>query len=464
MRSTTEDEQYEDPCGRTGLPPKVSRLRAKLSDKAKREPKFRFYALYDRIYRMDVLQSVYALVRKAKTAPGVDGQTFVDIERSEGGVTQFLSELHDDLRTKRYQPDAVRRVQIPKPDGRMRPLGIPTVRDRVVQMATLLIVEPIFEADFTDSSYGFRPGRSASDALDKIQEHLKSGRQEVYDADLKGYFDTIPHDKLIKALEYRISDRSVLTLFRMWLQSPIEEEDESGRRSRTRPEAGTPQGGVISPLLANVYLHWFEVMFYSRSGPAHWANARMVRYADDFVVLARHQSGRLTDWIETTLEGRFGLTINREKTKVVHLRSPVNGGLDFLGFTLRFHRSRFRGGGRYLRVEVSGTAMQRARDRVRELTSPRQCFKPAVLVVGELNTYLQGWRGYFRYGHPSKRFHALDGHVYQRMVRHLRRRSQKGSRPPRSRSLYTHLVDHLGLRRLTSWDRPASSLSAKGRW
>lgn len=452
MRSTTEDEVPEDPCGRNGLPPKVSRLRAKLSEKAKREPKFRFYALYDRVYRLDVLQSAYALVRKTKTAPGVDGQTFVDVERSDGGVAKFLAELHDALRQKRYKPDAVRRVQIPKPDGRMRPLGIPTIRDRVVQMATLLIVEPIFEADFTDCSYGSRPGRSARDALDAIQEHLKTGRHAVYDADLQGYFDTIPHDKLLKSLQRRISDRSVLQLFRMWLQSPIEEEDENGRRRRTRPTAGTPQGGVISPLLANLYLHWFEVMFYGRSGPARWANARLVRYADDFVVLAYWQGSRLRDWIETTLEGRFGLTLNREKTQVVNLRPGAGGSLDFLGFTLRFHRSKFRGGGRYLRVEASAKAMQRARDRVREITSPRQCFKPTSVVIGELNQYLQGWRTYFRYGHPSRRFHALDWFVYERAARHLRRRSQRGSRPPASRSLYSHLVDHFGLRRLTSWD------------
>lgn len=279
--STTENEFQPDPLGRTGLPLTVSRLRWKLMEKAKQEPGFRFYALYDRIYRMDVLEAAYRLVRKTKTAPGIDGLTFTDLEKTEDGVKLFLQELHDDLRLKRYQPNAVRRVLIPKPEGRMRPLGIPTIRDRVVQMATLLIVEPIFEADFTDCSYGFRPGRSAQDALGKIREHLNSGRREVYDADLKGYFDTIPHDKLMAALAKRISDRSVLSLFRMWLQSPIEEEDEQGRKTRRRPQAGTPQGGVISPLLANLYLHWFEILFHRTDGPVHWAGARLVRYADD---------------------------------------------------------------------------------------------------------------------------------------------------------------------------------------
>lgn len=275
--STTEDESdpLADPCGRRGLPPKVSRLRAKLSQKAKLEPKFRFYALYDRLYRFDVLQAAWSLVRKTKTAPGVDGVTFRDIEDSEEGVRGFLESLQQSLRSKSYKPDAARRVHIPKPDGRTRPLGIPTVRDRIVQMAALLILEPIFEADFRDSSFGFRPGRGAHDALDAIRSHLGRGKREVYDADLKGYFDTIPHDKLIAALEVRISDRSVLRLIRMWLQCAIEETDERGRKTRHKPTAGTPQGGVISPLLANLYLHWFEVLFYRtvRGSKRHWKAA-----------------------------------------------------------------------------------------------------------------------------------------------------------------------------------------------
>ncbi|WP_197451347.1 group II intron reverse transcriptase/maturase [Rosistilla oblonga] len=368
MKSTTEDEADPiDPCGRTDLPPKVSRLRMKLNQKAKQEPKFRFYALYDRIYRTDVLQSAWRRVRKTKSAPGVDGVTFVDIEESGDGVRGFLQRLQDDLRNKSYKPDAVRRVQLPKPDGRMRPLGIPTVRDRVVQMATLLILEPIFEADFRDSSFGFRPGRSAHDALDAIRSHLGRGKREVYDADLKGYFDTIPHDKLIAALEFRISDRSVLRLIRMWLQSPIEEVDESGRKTRHKPTAGTPQGGVISPLLANLYLHWFEVLFYRSDGPANWAKAEVVRYADDFVVLAYYQGDRLRSWIETTLEGRFGLTINREKTKVVRLGEIAGEGLDFLGFTMRYERSILPHSDRYLHVGPSRTAMARVRMKLREL-------------------------------------------------------------------------------------------------
>jgi RNA-directed DNA polymerase len=448
--STTEEDRTpdDDPTGRHGLPLKVSRLRAKLSQKAKQEPKFRFYALYDRIYRFDVLQAAWSLIRKPKSAPGVDGITFADIENSPGGVSRFLEQLQDELRKKRYRPQPVRRVHIPKPDGRTRPLGIPTIRDRVVQMAALLILEPIFEADFRDSSYGFRPGRNAHDALDAIREHLRRGKREVYDADLEGYFDTIPHDKLLAALQARISDRSVLKLLRMWLTTPIEETDEAGRTTRTRPTAGTPQGGVISPLLANIYLHWFEVLFYRSDGPAHWAKAELVRYADDFVVLARYQGERLRQWIETTLEGRFGLTINRAKTKVICLNEIGGEGLDFLGFTLRYERSVLPGYDRYLHVGPSRKAVQRVRQKLRELTSSRLCFKPATRVVTDVNRLLTGWGHYFGYGHPRRAYAQVNYHAYTRMCLHLNRRSQRGCRPPHGRSTYEHLYYHLGLKML----------------
>jgi RNA-directed DNA polymerase len=425
------------------LPPKVSELRRKLGQKAKQEPKFRFYALYDRIYRLDVLTAAWWLVMEKDGAPGVDGVSCRDIIDGPGAGV-FLAALHEELRTHRYRPQPVKRVHIPKPDGRTRPLGIPTVKDRIVQTAAMLVLEPIIEADFLDSSFGFRPGKSAHQAIDAIRGYLSAGFTEVYDADLKSYFDTIPHDSLMKCLEKRIADRSVLTLIRMWLEAPVSETDDRGQTKLTRPTQGTPQGGVISPLLANLYLHWFEKLFVRRDGPGTWANAKLVRYADDFVVLARYQSQQLINWIERTLEGRFRLTINREKTRIVNMQA-AGASLNFLGFTLRYDRDLYGRDRRYLNVFPSPKAQARARDTLRELTGPRRCFVPIPDMIRDTNRFLGGWGNYFRHGYPSVTFHKLNGFVVSRLTRHLQRRSQRPFRPPKGETFYAHLV-RLGLR------------------
>lgn len=425
------------------LPEKLRELRWKLNQKAKKEPKFRFYALYDRVYRMDVLEAAWKQVGKRKKAAGIDGVRAEDILDQEKGEEEFLAQIHEELKARTYRASPVKRVYIPKADGTKRPLGIPTLKDRVVQMAAVLILEPIFEADFHECSHGFRPGRKAHDALEAIRENLKAGRTEIYDADLKGYFDSIPHDKLMACVRMRVTDGRVLELIRGWLRAPVIEEDErGGRRPPQKTEKGTPQGGVISPLLANVYLHWMDVMFHRASGPAHWANARLVRYADDFVVMARYQGARIEEWLAGHLEDWLGLTINREKTSVVRLHQSES--LDFLGFTFRLDRDLRGRGHRYLNVQPSKKSLAKAREAIRAKTGPRMCFKPSPEIVEDLNTFLRGWCGYFNYGYPRKAFRDLGHYARGRMITHLNRRSQRKYHRPKGMSHYQYL-QHLGL-------------------
>lgn len=428
------------------LPVKVAQLRRKLYQKAKQEPKFRFYALYDRVYRLDVLTAAWWIVLAKDKAPGIDGVTCQDIMDAPGGVQAYLEELHQSLRTKTYRPDRVLRTYIDKPDGRKRPLGIPTMRDRIAQTAALLVLEAIFEADFLDTSFGFRPERRAQDALETIREHIEHGYHEVYDADLKGYFDTIPHDQLLIALKMRIADCTVVHLIVMWLKCELVEIDANGKQRCTRSTCGSPQGGVISPLLSNVYLHLFEKAFHAATGPACWANAKIVRYADDFVILARYQGSRLCQWLETTLETRFKLTINREKTKVVKLREE-GASLDFLGYTFRYDRDLRGRSHRYLNVFPSRKAMDKARETIRTLTRPKCCFMPAVDVIANINRWASGWTAYFGYGYPRKAFRSMHQFMVLRVTTHLRRRSQRAYRPPAGKTYYAHVHD-LGLRRI----------------
>jgi RNA-directed DNA polymerase len=402
---------------RLQTPEKIRDLQRKLYLKAKREPKFRFYLLQDKVWREDILEHAYRLVRANGGAPGIDGVSFQSIETGEGEA-KFVSKLQQELKEKTYRTQAVRRVNIPKADGRKRPLGIPTIRDRVAQMAVKIVIEPIFEADFEDCSYGFRPKKDAHQAVGAIREALSKGHPYVLDADLQQYFDTIVHNKLMKLIAGRISDRHVLNWIKQWLSAPVVEEDEAGKR-RTKPtQRGTPQGGVISPLLANIYLHLFDRVFLSYCR-AMGVTAQLVRYADDFVILVRAGMEATEQKVKQIL-ARMELKLNEEKSRVVDARRE---SFDFLGFT--FSRRRNPKTHRVITlVEPSRKSEEQFRDEVRNITSRKSHCVSQQEVLARVNRYVRGWVNYFHLHNSTRVFVRQRFFLEQRMRKYLRGRRQ----------------------------------------
>jgi len=398
-------------------PEKIRSLQRKLYRKAKAEPTYRFYLLYDKIYREDILRHAYELARANAGAPGVDGQTFADIELS--GLEEWLAGLREELVSKTYRPAPVRRVMIPKPGGSgERPLGIPTIRDRVVETATKLVLEPIFEADLEDSAYGYRPGRGATDAIKEVHRLVCRGYTDVVDADLSKYFDTIPHSDLLQSVARRIVDRSVLRLVKMWLKAPVEERDSNGKRRITGGKSstcGTPQGGVISPMLANLYMNRF-LKHWRLTERGEAFRAYIVSYADDFVILSRGHAAEALAWTAVVMT-KLGLTLNEAKTSLKDARKE---SFSFLGYTFGPHRYR-KDGHWYLGASPSKKSVQRIKTTIGEILLPRQT-GPWPQVRDRLNNVLRGWSAYFGYGTRLQAYRAVDQYVYDRVKHFLVRR------------------------------------------
>jgi group II intron reverse transcriptase/maturase len=427
-------------------PNPIRTLQRKLYTKAKQEPGFRFYALYDKLSRADILSHAYDLARANNGAPGIDGRSFEAIERQEGKAA-FVVEVQRQLETKTYRADAVRRVGIPKPDGSQRPLGIPTIRDRVAQMAAKLVIEPIFEADFCETSYGFRPQRSAHDAVDAVATALLSGHREIIDADLANYFDTIPHAKWLAVVAERISDGAVLALIKQWLKAVVIEEDQDGTRRTVGGgkgnRRGTPQGGVISPLLANLYLHLLDRV-WERHQLATRYQARIVRYADDLVICCRRGTEKPMAILAGVL-GRLDLSLNETKTRIVDAQHEP---FAVLGFSICLRRSR-RSGKRCPHVEPAKCSIKRIKDRVTQLTDRRRTPVPLEWMTDELNRTLRGWSNYFHYRNSSGTFKSVKRHIEERMRTQLRRRYQLRSRAQAYQAFPGRfLYDRLGLFKL----------------
>lgn len=433
---------------------RVRLLQLKLYLKAKQESGYKFYVLYDKIFQPHILEEAYKRSKSKNGSPGIDKQSFKDVE--EYGRDKFLTEISEELRKRTYKPQAVKRKWIDKEGGGQRPLGIPTIKDRIVQQACKIVIEPIFEADFDDSSYGFRPKRSAKGAITEIRDKLQKGDQVVYDADLSKYFDTIPHDKLEIDLKERIADPRVLHLIKLWLKVPIVEEDGryTGGKSNTK---GTPQGGVISPLLANIYMNLFDRIINNPEGYFSKRGIRMIRYADDFILISRHIHQETLIKVHNYLD-RMGLTINTDKSKLIN---ATKESFDFLGFTFGYDRSIYSIGGRFWNIKPKVISRRKIRQKI-NLKLKSIGHYSAEKVVAELNPIIRGWMNYYRIDKVSYTqiaFKELEDYLRNRLYRYYNRKSQRKTRLY-GQQAFDKLAKEYGLIKpyVTSGIRPVNAL------
>jgi RNA-directed DNA polymerase len=432
-------------------PTKVEQLQDALHAKAKESPDYRFYALYDKVYRADVLWHAYRICQFNDGSPGVDGQTFEDIEKY--GRMKWLGELTEELRTKRYRPEPVLRVHIPKPGkpGQTRPLGIPTIKDRVAMTAAMLVLEPIFEADLQPEQNAYRPNRSALDAVTQVSALLHSGHDEVIDADLSGYFDSIPHAELMKSVARRISDRHMLRLIKMWLQAPVEETDKRGRKHRTTRNKdtgrGMPQGAPISPLLSNLYMRRF-ILGWKVLGYERRFQGKIVNYADDLVICCRRHADQAMDAMRSIFQ-KLKLTVNEEKTHVCRI---PHASFDFLGYTFgRCYTAKT--GHSYVSERPSKRKVLAVCRRISEVTNRRLCWQDTEEQVAHLNRIMVGWANYFCQGPVSKPYRIVTRHARNRLRRWLCRKHKVQTGQAITRYPDNYLHRELGLVRLLLRDR-----------
>ena len=417
---------------------RLQTLQGKLYQKAKQDKQYKFYVLYDKMFVPYILREAWKQVRQNAGSPGIDGVTIKDVEQY--GVDRFLSELAEELRSQTYRPKAVKRVMIPKANGKDRPLGIPTIKDRIAQTVCKMILEPIFEADFAESSHGFRPGRSSKEAMSAIKTHLEEGNTEVLDADLSQYFDTIPHYKLVLTLEERISDPRMIKLIKRWLKAPVFEDGQfkGGKKNKV----GTPQGGVISPLLANIYLNLLDRIVNNPQSLFYKCGIKIVRYADDFILMGKSIPKQVTDKLNSLI-ARMGLTLNEEKTRKVNSKEL---SFDFLGFTVRYSRDLYTKGKKYWNIFPGKKSEQKLRDNIFNYLK-KHGHSPAKTIAIELNSKIRGWLNYYTitgvsYPQMSKR--RLRYYLLTKLYRYFNRKSQRKSRLYRLQA-FEVLVQQYGL-------------------